>query len=175
MKKETVGQTISSMYEEYAKKVSEQRAYTDNIKAEISDCDTRIAKIRSEIDRDITTIAPEKYSKSMDEIESIQRTKGMFEKRLSLYNTDLKVFDNEEEKRQFIIRFKALYKAGEDEFVSECDKHLKALEMLLGMRTEEANKGLALAQNLGEYSLIYVSSVRQIVSQAVNARKNLMA
>lgn len=171
MKKETEFKTVSELYEEYNKKVSEQKENADKIKRDIADCASMIERLEGEIDKNINSLTPELYAQKMSEIEKIRSAKELHTKKLSVMEgSTLKGFDSEEDKRQFAIRLKVLYKAGEEEFVRECDKHLKALEELLNDRNTEATKGMTLAQKIGDVSLLYSSAVRKIVSQAVSAR-----
>lgn len=174
MKRETDNQTISSLYDEYNKKVSEQKNNISRMRDEISDCDSRIARIEADIESNINLLTPEQYSQRMDEVNKIKSARELHTKRLSAFEGGmLKGFDTEEDKKAFIVRLRAVYKFGEDEFIRECDKHLSALETLLNERTEEASKGVSLAQSIGEYTLAYPSAVRKIVHQVVTSRKNV--
>lgn len=174
MKRETENQTISSLYDEYNKKVSEQKNNISRMRDEISDCDSRIASIEAEIEREINTLTPEQYAQRMDEVNKIKSARELHTKRLSAFEGGmLKGFDTEADRKAFIISLRAAYKSGEDDFIRECDKHLNALEILLDERTEVANKGVSLAQSVGETTLFYPSAVRKIVYNAVTSRKNV--
>lgn len=173
MKKDTGIQSVASLYDEYFKSVSEQKVQLDEIDKDISQCDKGIARIETELEKNIHTLTSDQYVEKTKEIEKLRLSKEMNEKKIIALRGKLKGFDSEEEKKAFTARLRTSFKAEEDAFIAECDKHLQALEILLNDRISEANKGVSVAQSIGEYSIIAPSPVRQIVTVAINSRKAL--
>ena len=87
--------TVSSLYEEYMKKLSEQSESIDRVKDTIADCKSRITAIQEEIDRNVHDLTPEEYSARIDELSKIQREKDLNVKKLSaINNRTLRGFDS---------------------------------------------------------------------------------
>lgn len=164
----TVTKTVSSLYDEYMKRLSDQRESLDKVNNAITDCASRIATIEDEIDRNIHNLTPEEYSFRIDELNKVKREQELNIKKLSvLEDSTIKGFDSEEQKIEFIAQLRTLYKAEEDTFDEECLVHLRALNKLLNDRMTEANKALTLASYLNEYSIRYCSDIRTAVYQVI--------
>lgn len=166
-------QSVESLIQEYAHKVSDHAELIKDIESKISECDSQIDKLNEEINKGISNFTPEEYIAIQSEVNKLRLTKEMHEKRLSMIRGDLKGFSSIEEKRDFINRFRTSFNAEEEEFIKACDKHLKALGVLLSERTYNSDKAVALAQSLNEMNIVYPSNVRKIVSRTLSARNNI--
>lgn len=175
MKKDTPKETIYSLFDEYMERTSRHGAVVKEIENKISECDKTIEKLTDQINKEISTLTTEEYITLQAEIDKAKKIKEMHEKQLSAVMGSLSGFSNMEDKRNFVSRFKTVYRSEEDEFVRECDKHLQAIDALLMERKLSASKSLDLAQRIGEYNFIVPSNVRQIVARAISARMNVGA
>lgn len=173
MKKNTVAQTIDSLTEEYKAIISKHTAQVEEIEKKISECDSEIEKLNEEINKDISTLTPEEYISIQADIEKVRLTKDMHVKKLAIVKGSFNGFQSAEDKKDFTQRLTATYKAEEEAFVKECDIHLQALDMLLSERMITASKTVSLGQRVGDHNLFAPSSVRQIVTRTVSARRNI--
>ena len=169
--KDALKDTISSLFEEYTSKEKHFSEIVKGYEDKISDCDKNIHDLTSRINNDISALSPDDYINIQSEIEKNKKTKEMYEKQLSVVLNSHKFFSSAEDKRDFVSRFRAVYKSEEDEFAKACLVHLEALNDLVMKRNVAVEKSINLASRIGESTIVFPCTTRQIVSNAISTLK----